>query len=342
MRNQIKLLAIVMPLMLISCEGTNIDPTLFPQGEGFFILNEGNFMAGNGTVSFYSQETGEIYNELFKTRNNRSLGDVPTFIANDGTTGYIIVNNSGTLEAVDLLTMESLGTVTGLSSPRQMAISGRRGYVTSIGSEELTVIDLDLMEVSGYIDIGCTSEAVLISDGKLFTSNWVAGDKIVVVDLASEEVIAAVTAGTEPESMVLDKNRKLWVLCTGGYMQDLPKLVRINSVTNEKEAEMIFGSVSDYPASLTVNGTGDTMYYLYEGVRRMPVSSTSLPDEAFIVAGERLFYDLGTGSGGRVFVTDAIDYQQKGDLLIYNSRGELEDIEQAGIIPGFIRFMTDW
>ncbi|MDF1559229.1 MAG: hypothetical protein P1P83_03395 [Bacteroidales bacterium] len=342
MKNQIKLLAFLLPLMFISCEGNNVEPTLYPQGEGFFILNEGNFMAGNGSVSFYSLETGEIYNELFKTRNNRPLGDVPTFIATDGTTGYIIVNNSGTLEAVDMFTIKSLGTVTGLNSPRQMAISGRKGYVTSLASNELTVIDLDLMEISHQIDIGCTSEAVLISGQKLFTSNWVAGDRIVVVDLETEEISGSVTTGTEPESMVFDKNGKLWVLCTGGYMQDLPKLVRINTVNYEKEAEMTFGSVSDYPSSLTVNGSGDTLFWLQEGVRMMPVSSISLPDEAFIPSGERIFYDLGTGPGGRIFVTDAIDYQQKGDLMIYDSRGELEDIEQAGIIPGFMRFITDW
>ncbi|MDX9903692.1 MAG: hypothetical protein RB288_06410 [Bacteroidales bacterium] len=342
MKRQIKLLVFLVPMILIACEGNNVEPTLFPKGEGCFILNEGNFMAGNGSVSFYSLETGEIYNGLFRTMNNRPLGDVPTFIATDGTTGYIIVNNSGTIEAVDMITMKSLGTVTGLNSPRQMAISGRKGYVTSIASNELAIIDLDLLEVTGYIDIGCTSEAVLISGGKLFTSNWVAGDRIVVVNLVTEEVITSVTAGTEPESMVFDKNGKIWVLSTGGYIQDLPKLVRINSVTYEKEAEMIFGSVSDYPASLTVNGTGDTLFWLQEGVRRMPVSSASLPDEAFIPSGERFFYDLGTGPGGRIFVTDAIDYQQKGDLMIYDSRGELEDIEQAGIIPGFIRFMTDW
>ena len=341
MKNEIKLLALLVPLMFISCEGNNVEPTLFPRDEGCFILNEGNFMAGNGSVSFYSLVTGKIYNELFKTKNSRPLGDVPTFIATDGTTGYIIVNNSGTLEAVDMITMESLGTITGLSSPRQMAISGRRAYVTSIASDELTVIDLDLFQVSGYIDIGCSSEAILISDGKLLVSNWLSGDRIVVVDPGTGDIINSVTAGTEPESMVLDKNGKLWVLCTGGYMQDLPKLVRINSVTYEKESEMSFGSVTDYPSSLVINGSGDTLYWLHEGIRRMPVSSVSLPGEAFIEPGERLFYDLGTGPAGQVFVTDAIDYQQKGDLLIYNSRGELKDVEKAGIIPGFMRVMTE-
>jgi hypothetical protein len=36
-----------------------------------------------------------------------------------------------------------------------------------------------------------------------------------------------------------------------------------------------------------------------------------------------------------------IDYQQRGDLLVYNSKGELLDTEQAGIIPGYMLYMTN-
>ncbi|MCK7530999.1 MAG: hypothetical protein MZV63_08130 [Marinilabiliales bacterium] len=59
------------------------------------------------------------------------------------------MNNSGTIEVVDMLTMESLATITGLNSPRQMVINGRRGYVSSLYSTEITVIDIDKMEISG-------------------------------------------------------------------------------------------------------------------------------------------------------------------------------------------------
>jgi hypothetical protein len=73
----------------------------------------------------------------------------------------------------------------------------------------------------------------------------------------------------------------------------------------------------------------------------MAVTDTELPVSAFIPAGDRLFYKLFIGPGGTVCVTDAIDYQQKGDLLIYNSKGELLDTEQAGIIPGFMVHRAD-
>ena len=328
-------------ILLVSCERGN-DPSLFPSGQGYFILNEGNYLAGNGSVSFYSSETNEIHNDLFTAQNGRALGDIPSFLAVDGDRGFIIVNNSGTIEVVSMITMESLATVTGLNSPRQMVIRGRKGYVSSLSSNEVTVIDLDMMEISGYFNIGCTSEAMTISGDKLFTAFWSGGNRIVVTDLATEEVITTITVGLEPESMVLDSNNRLWVLCTGGWNgEEIPRLVRINTVTYEKEAEMFFRTVADNPSSLTANAAGDTLYFLDEGVRRMPVTASGLPSEAYIPAGARLFYKLAAGPGGQIAVTDAIDYQQTGDFLVYNSKGELADSEQAGIIPGFMCCMRD-
>ncbi len=328
-------------LAVLSCERAE-DPSLFPAGSGYFILNEGNYLAGNGSVSFYSTVTGEIYNDIFTARNGRALGDIPSFLAVDGEKGYVIVNNSSTIEVVSLLTMESLATLTGLNSPRQMVIRGRKGYVSSLSSNEVTVIDLDRMEISGTFNIGCTSEAMAISGDKLFSAFWSGGNRIVVTDLTTEEVEATVTVGMEPESMVLDRNNRLWVLCTGGWSgEEIPRLVRINTTTLEKETEMFFRTNNDNPSSLTVNATGDTLYYLDEGVRRMPITAAELPSEAYIPAGERLFYKLAAGPGGHVAVTDAIDYQQKGDFIVYDSRGMHEDTGQAGIIPGFICFMRD-
>lgn len=339
-----KLLSIVAFLTLIaaiSCEPQE-NPSVYPQGEGFFILNEGNYLAGNGTVSFYSLETGEIYNDLFGTVNGRGLGDIPSFFATDGNTGYIVVNNSGTIEAVDLSTMESLGTFTGLNSPRQMVIYQGKGYVSSLQDQGITVIDLDLGEVSGSVDIGVTSEALAVAGGRLFSAHWSGGNTITVADLASEEILKTITVGLEPESMVTDRDGKLWVLCTGGWQgEEIPRIIRINTSTLEKEAELSFRTVNDNPSSLTINGSGDTLYYLDEGVRRMPLTATSLPSEAFISSGDRLFYRLLALPGGRVAVTDAIDYQQKGDLLVYSRTGELLDSGQAGIIPGFMLYMKD-
>jgi len=341
MKLPIKISVILALLFAASCESHD-DPPIYPDGDGFFILNEGKYLDGNGSVSFYNTETKEIYNDLFSAANNRALGDIPSFLAVDGDRGFIVVNNSGTIEAVNIRTMESMGTITGLDSPRQMVISGRKGYVSSLNSEKVTVVDLDKIEISGYLDIGSSSEAIAITGGRLFSAHWSGGSSIVVSDLTSGNVITSITTGLEPESMVLDKNGKLWVLCTGGWMgEEIPSIVRINTVTLEKEEDLFFRTVDDNPSSLRSNAAGDTLFYLDEGVRRMPVTAASLPMEAFIPEADRRFYRLLVSSGGLIAVTDAKDYMQKGDFVLYDRRGQLLDTEQAGIIPGFMLHMQD-
>ncbi len=341
MKTFLKTIPFLFLAFLSSCEPVE-ENKLYPAGDGFFILNEGNYRAGNGSLSFYSTETKQIYNDLFSMANDRALGDIPSFMAVEGGKGFIVVNNSGTVEAVDIHTLKSLGTVTGLNSPRQMFISGGKGYISSLMSPLVTIMDLEDMEVSGSLDIASASEAMVITGGRLFAAHWSGGSSVSVTSLATGQAIASIPVGLEPESMVLDKNGKLWVLCTGGWMgEEIPRIAIINTGTLEKEKEFFFRTVDDNPSSLTSNAAGDTIYYLDEGVRRMPVTAESLPSAAFIPAGNRLFYKLMVCPSGMIAVTDAIDYQQKGDLMLYNSKGELLDTEQAGIIPGFMLYIKD-
>jgi DNA-binding beta-propeller fold protein YncE len=332
---------VIIAFIASSCDILKDDPELpYPEGRGAFILNEGNYLAGNGSLSYYSLETKKIYDNLFSSKNERPLGDIPTFMAVDGDRAFIIVNNSGTVEVIDLKTMESLGTLTGMISPRQMVIRGRKAYVSSLMSDLIYIVDIDNLVVTGTIDIACNSEALVISGNRLFAANWSGGDKITVVNLTDNTVETEIKTGLEPESMVLDRDNRLWVLCTGGYMnEEIPRIMKINTLTLSVEDELEFRTVSDNPSSLTVNRGGDTLYYLDEGVRRMTLSAVSLPEEIFIGTGGRLFYKLAAAPwNGMIMVTDAIDWQQRGDLLIYNRNGSLIDTEQCGIIPGYLHF----
>ncbi len=340
MNRLIRIIAFI-AIIVSSCEILRDDPELpIPEGHGAFILNEGNYLSGNGSLSFYSLESEKIYDNLFSARNERPLGDIPTFMAVDGNRAFIIVNNSGTVEVIDLNTMESLGTLSGIISPRQMVIHERKAYVSSLMSDFIYIVDTDNLVVTGTVDIGCNSEALVIAGNRLFAANWSGGDKIAVVNLTDNTVETEINTGLEPESMVLDRNNRLWILCTGGYMnEEIPRIMKINALTLAVEDELAFRTVSDNPSSLTVNSGGDTLYYIDEGVRRMTVTTAALPETAFISTGGRLFYKLAASPwNGMIMVTDAIDWQQKGDLLIYNRNGILVDTEQCGIIPGFMRF----
>jgi YVTN family beta-propeller protein len=333
-------------LAIASCSKTGTSPELtqveeYVKGKGVFVLNAGNFLKGNGTLSFYSYGKSQLYNDIFYLANKRILGDVPYSMKIVGDKGYLIVNNSGNIEVININSVKALTTISGLVSPRNMLIiSDTKAYVSSLYSNFITIINLQNNTISGSINLRRTSEAMVLSGEKAFVSSWASGKDIMVINTATDKVIDSISVAPEPESMVLDKNNKLWILCSGGYTgQTLAELVVVNPVTDAIEKRLVFASKSSYPTSLDINSTKDSLYYVDNGIWKMSVQSTSLPVLPFKSAGNRNIYKVGVDPGSqRVFFTNAMDYQQNGYVLQLNSGGRLIDSCRSDIIPGAFCF----
>lgn len=339
---------LILMFFSISCEKNNISTIdlnrKYLAGTGVFILNEGNFMAGNGSVSFYSKDSLKIYNDLFSEINERPLGDVPNSMNIYGGKAYIIVNNSGKIEVVEKNTLKSTATITGLISPRFMKfISSTKAYVSTLYSDSVVIIDPSLNEVKGYINLRRSSEALEISGNKAFIANWSGGHELMVVNTLSNKVIDSINVAVEPESMVVDKNGKLWVLCTGGYLnKQFPELIRINTATDIIEQRFVFADRYSYPTNLTINGERDILFFLDNGVKKMNINDSRLPEYLFINQKRGYFYKMGIDPvSGEVFTTDAGDYQHKGKVLRYGSDGIVLDSVMADIIPSSLCFKSD-
>ncbi len=338
-----KLAAIIFSLTLIVSCKKNEDKTevTFLDSDGVFVINEGNFMGGNGSLSFYSYDSSKVYNDLFSVVNGRPLGDVPNSMEIFGGKAYIVVNNSGKIEILKNNSLESVATIAGLISPRNIGfVNSAKAYVTSMYSDSLIIIDLNDNSISGYIDLRRSSESIVIAGDKAFVANWVGGNEVMVIDNISNEVVDSVTVGIEPESMVLDKNNMLWVLCNGGWMREnFAELDGINTSTNTIEKNLVFSTKQESPSCLRVDGTGGTLYYLENGVRKMSITSSELPSEPIIPETGHYFYKLGIDPvSNDIFVTDAVDYQQSGYLIYYNPDGILVSSQLADIIPGSMCF----
>jgi hypothetical protein len=167
---------IIIILSVVSCSCTKNPPDendSFLSGSGVFILNEGNFNWGNGSLSFYSYDSAKIYNELFLDINGRPLGDVPNSMIINDYLAYIVVNNSGKIEVINRNSLESVATITGLISPRYMAIvNNSKAYVTSMYSDSVAIINLIDYSVSGYINLRRSSENIIVSGNKAFVSGY--------------------------------------------------------------------------------------------------------------------------------------------------------------------------
>jgi hypothetical protein len=305
------------------------------------VVNEGNFRSGNGSLSFFSYDSSKIFNDVFLDANQRTLGDIPYSMSFSGANAYIVVNNSGKIEVVQTKDLKSVKTVAGLISPRYISfVSDDKAYVSSLYSDSLAVFDAVTNTVSGYINVKRSSESIVVSWSKAFIGRWAGDNKIIVVNTLSDQVNDSIEVGMEPESMVIDRNETLWVLCNGGWQrQYFAELIAINTVSNTIDRRFIFPSVNDSPTCLRIDGSGENLYFLLNGVRKMSISASELPSGDFIPALGRNLYKIGIHPvSGDIFITDAADYQQKGYLLRYKSDGGFIGSYQAGIIPGTISF----
>ncbi len=306
-------------------------------GKGVYIINEGNFQFGNAKVSYYNKNDDSVADDLFQAANNRPLGDVlqSMFIFNGK--AYLVVNNSQKIEVVNPLTFVSSAVISGLGSPRYfLPVSNSKAYITDFENiNAISVIDLNSNTVTGKIPCNGWTEELILSNGKVFVTN-LRSDKIYVVNPNTDVLGDSITVSYACNSVKEDKNGKVWVLCSGDEQKNFSGgLYRINPATLQVEQSFPFPNLSDSPWRLRMNPASDTLYFLNGGVYRMAISETTLPATAFIPQNNRNFYGIGIDpETGIVYVSDAIDYVQRGMVYRYNPDGTLLSSFQAGIIPG--------
>lgn len=342
--------AISIVLMFTACnKGIDTPSVVFPEqlGKGFYVVNQGNFTVGNASLSFYRYDSAKMISNIFFERNGIPLGDVAQSMTFWRTYAFIVVNNSGTIWAINAGTGKVVAKLGGLSSPRYMQIiDAEKAYVSDLYSKGVTVVNPSTLAPLGNIPTGKSTEQLLLFNYKVFATNWsqynqtTLNNTVQVIDAVLDRLTDSIVVAREPNSMVLDKNNKLWVLCSGGFMnEEIPALFRIDAASHQIEKRYNFPSLQMSPEQLRINKGGDTLYFLNQGVFRMPVSSAGLPDQPFIAHGNRNFYALFLEhSTGRVHVTDAKNYMQSGYVFRYRTDGILIDSLRAGVIPGFIGF----
>ena len=122
-------------------------------GPGLFITNEGNFQYGNATLSYYDPATKKVENEVFYRANAMKLGDVAQSMTIHNDLGWIVVNNSHVVFAIDLRTFKEVGRITNLTSPRYIHfVSDEKAYVTQLWDNRIFIVNPRRYEITGYIE----------------------------------------------------------------------------------------------------------------------------------------------------------------------------------------------
>lgn len=342
-------LVILLIISFFSCEKDELGPqcvnctddTVVAETADVLILNEGNFGWGNGSITYYQPQTKTVSNNVYQQANNNvPLGDVVQSAYQFNNKIYVVANNSSKIEVMNTSNFSSIATISGFNSPRYfLPISNSKAYISDLYSNSIQIVDLISNTITGGINTNCWTEQLLLHNDTVYVCDM-SNDNLLIINPTNNSLVDSVKLGIEPNSIVKDKNDKLWIMCGGGFQEDNAKLIRFNPQTRSIEATFIFPNINQSPSSLVIDNEKEQLYFLNNNVYRMDISAPYLPSSVLISNSSNTFYGLGIDPvNEEIYVADAIDYVQSGIVFRYSSSGSLIHQFNVGIIPGNFLFL---
>ena len=332
---------------------TPVDLPATPGESGkMYVLCEGLFNMNNSTLSLLNFDNKTINPDFFLFQNNRGLGDTANDMKAYGSKLWIVVNVSSQVEVVDLKTGISIRRIPIFNEtktarqPRFITFSGGKAYVCSFDGT-VSKIDTTSFAVEAVTTVGRNPDGITVANGKLYVSNSGGLDNpnydntVSVIDLNTFTEIKKITVGMNPFKLEADNQRNVYVIVRGNNVDNKGYFCRINSQTDQL--------VQTFPDLPVVNFTikNDTAY-LYNfnytnssyWVKTFDCKTQQIISDNFISDGTHLERPFGIyvhPTNGNVYLTDALNYITKGDLLCFNRNGKLlYKVENVGLNPNNI------
>jgi YVTN family beta-propeller protein len=331
---------------IISFNSCSRDEDNNPKGafsNGMFIVNEGLFQNGTGTITYFNSDSNLVKQDIFELVNGKPLGNIAQSMTIFNGKGYIVVNNSGKVEVVDAASFKSLATITNLINPSQfLVVSDKKAYVSDwVG--HIAVVDIEANAVTKTIPAGTGPDEMIKSGNYVYVANtggFGIDSTITVIDFATDKVVKNIRVGDAPAGLVADGNGRIWVICKGKGFNNYPlpgdtpgRLVRIDPASLTVDQTYNFTSSDVHPEKLVINKQKSLLYFLFNnGIYRFDITSGTAVPEKLI---SRSFYSLGyENKSGYLYAADAKNYTGNGIVLRFRtSDGSVVDSVNTGIVP---------
>ena len=301
---------------------------LIPEATSVIVVNEGNFMFGNGSISWTDLEQNTTSQEVFKSVNGFPLGDVPQSMIIEDSLGYVVVNNSGKIEIVTMPDFTSVATINGFTSPRQMAIVSEQpkiAWVTDLYADKIWEVNLDARQITGSIPSVGWDEKIAVWKSLALVLNK--KDSVInVFNIATKSKINTYQVSSGIVDFEFSNYAELMVVAKGG-------VYRIDLLLDGVYEEYAFNQERT-PLKMAQDTINDVTYFLDANVYRFQNGGL---DEVVSVPMGANFYGLSVNSGN-VYVTNSKDYVQPGESLKYDITFQDSIMYPTGVNPQFILF----
>ncbi len=311
--------------------------------KGVVIVNEGLFQTGKGTISFLDPEKDTVYQEVYETANSGLiLGNIAQSYHTSGSSGYVVVNNSGKVVVVNGLDFTYRTEWTGLRQPRYLTFTHGKAWITCWGDGvQGEVVAVDTANAATRLEFAGLAgpEDVILEGSKLWValSGGYGNDKrIIVIDPALNTVSDTLEVGDVPRQFVRDGQGNLYVLCSGYFDWTNPANSTSGGLWSLQNGTS--QHVVDLPNGVkAINYDGAGHFYFLSGnqLGSMNVASKAIQYATLdLITPYQMIY---LPEQGQLLIGDAVDYSSQGEVVLADKDGTIRKRYKAGIIPGFFR-----
>lgn len=327
--------------LLCACDKDMPIPESSKYGDGAFIVNQGKFGDGTGTITYFDDDT-TIVQDVFQNENASSVvGNVAQSLIEAGDKIFIAVNNAAKVEIVDGDSFVSLGSIPDLAQARYFANPDNGFvYLSAWGADGVSgaihKIDVQNNTLVNSLSVGGGPEHMVSSFDELYIakSGGFGTDSLVLVyDINTDEIASSIVAGDNPVGIVKSSQDDIYVLCTGMFDFAEPANSTNGGIYKLVGGEaQLLQEVANGANSLCVDESTGVLYYLTgAGIQSYNPSTSS---SAELAGG--FFYGLSYDSVNKLlYAADAKDFASNGEVVVYNLSGQEVRRIPAGIIPGY-------
>ena len=352
-----------------SCSSDDDAAPFVPGQQGFFVVNEGLFGAGNASLSFFDRQTGEVQNDIFFQANNRPLGDQAQSMIVIGDRGYIVVQNSNKIEVIDANDFTSITTINendGLQSPRYMlVVDDSKAYISDWGPSgergSIRVLDLTTNEITATIPVGFGPNRMLLVNNSVYvthagrfsnqTFEFTPDQTLTIINASTDAISNEIELGDNLNAVQVDNAGNVWISGAGNivfgsapdFSIDLDNstsgfIARITPANEVLLAELPVKASG--PNNLEISPAGDLLYFDYQGA--IFTTSTAIGTSGEIQINpfvSRSFHGFSIDpSSGELIGGVAPNFTSNGTIERYSTAGDLVDSYEVGIGPNGAAF----
>ncbi len=326
-----------------------------PRGKydaGAFVINEGVFQAGNGSITHYNIASATAEQNIFSNNALGFSGDVAQSLKFTGDKALLVLNGDSKIEVINGSDFTSITTISGtdIDKPRYVEVIDNKAYISVWGAYDpnfllidsyVLVYDLDSNTVVTKIDTDEGTENLIYDGQRLFASNfnYGASSTISVINPSDNSFVDNIEVSAGPAGMVLDANNKLWVVCVGAWDAVNGYLFRINPATLAVEEEITITGVPGSDLAVTPDKQ-EIVYHVGTSVYSIDIDATTEASEPLFIADE--ITSISTlnihPATGDIWLGDSPSFSAIGKVYIYSTGGEVVNSFDTGILPTQIVF----